>query len=448
MDFKQYIADVQDFPEKDILFRDITPLMGVAQPFLILKMDRARSNIVVSRRSIMEESRAEARSKLVESLQEGQVISGIVKNITHYGAFIDLGGVDGLLHKTDISWKNIENPADVLSVGQNIDVKVIRFNKENNQISLGLKQLTEKDPWEKIHETLSVGARTKGRVTKVIDYGAFIKLSEGIEGLVYISEMSWKKKNILPRNIVSTSEEVEVVVLNIDTEKRRISLSLKLCQENPWKTISTTYPVGTVFEGVVKNIKEFGIFFEMVDGIDGMVHVADISWEKNGDDALATYEKGDVVKVKVLEIDEERERIGLGIKQLFDADEKSSQKSQEEDSSGIKKGQTVTCEITTIMDSGIEVSFSQHAQWKGFIRKSDLSLEKSEQKTSRFASGEKIDAKVISVDRTEKKVSLSIKAREIEEDRQAMKNYGSADSGASLGDILGAAIRKTQKKPD
>lgn len=419
--------------------KDVSPLIGVSQPFQILKMDRGRSNIVVSRRSIMEESRAEARSELVSTLEEGQVVTGVVKNLTDYGAFVDLGGVDGLLHVTDIAWRRVNNPADVLSIGQTITVKVIRFNRENQRISLGLKQL-EADPWEGVDKHFSVGGRVKGRVTNVTDYGAFVELVEGVEGLIHVSEMSWSKKNVAPGKLVSTSQEIEVIVLDVDASKRRISLGLKQCFENPWTKILESYPVGTEFEGEIKNITEFGLFIGMVDDVDGMVHLSDLSWTKNGEEALADYQRGAKVKVKVLDIDPEKERISLGVKQL-EANPYESKFAE------LKKGMVVTCEVTAILDTGIEVSLSG-GSLSGFIRKSELSRERSEQRASRFAIGEKVDAKVVLLDRASHKVTLSIKAREVEEDRQAMANYGSSDSGASLGDILGAAMNKAKDKKE
>lgn len=419
--------------------KDVAPLIGVSQPFQILKMDRVRSNIVVSRRSVMEESRAEARSEFVATLEEGQIVNGVVKNITDYGAFVDLGGVDGLLHVTDISWKRVNHPADVLHIGQSLTVKIIRFNRETQRISLGLKQL-ETDPWESVAAHFSVGTRVKGRVTNVTDYGAFVELMDGVEGLIHVSEMSWSKKNISPGKLVSTSQEIEVIVLDVDAGKRRISLGLKQCFENPWTKILELYPVGTEFKGEVKNITEFGLFIGMLDDIDGMVHLSDLSWHKSGEEALADYQKGAKVQVKVLDIDPEKERISLGVKQL-------TPDPYESKFSELKKGMVATCEVTAILDTGIEVSLAGGI-FSGFIRKAELSRERSEQRSSRFAIGEKVDAKILILDRASHKVTLSIKAREVDEDRQAMASYGSSDSGASLGDILGAAISKAKDKKE
>ena len=412
--------------------RDVEPLMNQPQPFHVLKMDRSRGNIVVSRRSILEESRQEARSDLLENLAEGQVLEGIVKNITDYGAFVDLGGVDGLLHVTDISWKRVNHPSEVLQIGQTVEVQVIRFNEESQRISLGMKQL-ESDPWENVAGKFSVGQRFTGRISNITDYGAFVELEDGIEGLVHVSEMSWTKKNVHPGKIVSTSQEVEVEVLEVDLEKRRISLGLKQCQENPWTQYAAAHKVDEEIEGEIRNITEFGLFVALNEEIDGMVHLSDISWEDQTEDALKEYNKGDVVKAKILEIDPERERIALGIKQMSDDPYEGTMK-------GLAKGAVVTCTITEITSAAVEVSVNENVT--GTIKKADLSRERSEQRSDRFAVGEKVDAKIVSVDKKSRKLSLSIKAREIDEDKQAMKDFGSTESGASLGDILGAALQE------
>ncbi len=414
--------------------RDVTPLMGNPQPFQILKMDRARGNIVVSRRAVLEESRAEARSELIENLEEGQVLQGVVKNITDYGAFVDLGGVDGLLHVTDIAWQRINHPSEALQIGQTVDVQVIRFNSETQRISLGMKQL-QADPWDGVDLKYPVGTKFTGRVTNIADYGAFVELEPGIEGLVHVSEMSWTKKNVHPGKIVSTSQEVEVMVLDVDPQKRRISLGLKQCLDNPWDSFMAENPVGAELEGEIKNITEFGLFVGLPGEIDGMVHMSDISWDKTGEEAIAEYKKADVVQVKVLDIDVVKERISLGIKQLSEDQVSASM-------DGIKKGSVVTCTVSKILDSGIEVMANETVP--GFIRKTDLSRERSEQRPDRFAVGEKVDAKITAIDKSGRKVNLSIKAREVEEEKKAMAEYGSSDSGASLGDILGAAFKSKQ----
>jgi small subunit ribosomal protein S1 len=418
--------------------RDITPLLGSPQPFQILKMDRSRGNIVVSRRAVLEESRAEARSELVASLKEGQILQGVVKNITDYGAFVDLGGVDGLLHVTDIAWRRINHPSEALHIGQTVKVQVIRFNSETQRISLGMKQL-EADPWEGVELKYPAAARFKGRVTNITDYGAFVELEPGVEGLVHVSEMSWTKKNVHPGKIVSTSQEVEVMVLDVDPQKRRISLGLKQCMANPWEAFVEKYPVGTELSGEVKNITEFGLFVGLPSEIDGMVHLSDLDWNKPGEEAIKSYNKGDTVKVRVLDVDVEKERISLGIKQLAtDPFESSLAK--------LKKGDVVTTTVTAVNDGGIEVTVGDGLP--GFIRKAELSRDRAEQRPDRFAVGEKVDAKVTALDRATRKLTLSIKAREVEEEKKAMAEFGSSDSGASLGDILGAALSRRGEKGD
>jgi small subunit ribosomal protein S1 len=418
--------------------RDIAPLLGSPQPFQILKMDRSRGNIVVSRRAVLEESRAEQRSELVASLKEGQILTGVVKNITDYGAFVDLGGVDGLLHVTDIAWRRINHPSEALNIGQTVKVQVIRFNPETQRISLGMKQL-EADPWEGVELKYPAGAKFKGRVTNITDYGAFVELEPGVEGLVHVSEMSWTKKNVHPGKIVSTSQEVEVMVLDVDPQKRRISLGLKQVMPNPWDAFVEEHPVGSTVEGEVRNITEFGLFIGLPGDIDGMVHLSDIDWARAGEDAAQEYRKGQVVKVKVLDVDVEKERISLGIKQL-EADP------FEQGMSKVKKGDVVTATISGIQDTGIEVTLADGMP--GFIRKSELSRDRSEQRPDRFAVGERLDAKITTLDRATRKVTLSIKAREVDEEKKAMAEFGSAESGASLGDILGAAIRRRQGESD
>jgi small subunit ribosomal protein S1 len=418
--------------------KDITPLMGTPQPFQILKMDRMRGNIVVSRRAVLEESRAEARSELVANLKEGQILQGVVKNITDYGAFVDLGGVDGLLHVTDISWKRINHPSEALQIGQSVRVQVIRFNAETQRISLGIKQL-EADPWEGVAAKYPAQTRLKGRVTNITDYGAFVELEPGIEGLVHVSEMSWTKKNQHPSKIVTSGQEIEVQVLDTDLTKRRISLGIKQCQENPWAEFADKYSPDTELEGEIRNITEFGLFVALPGDIDGMIHVSDIDWNKSGEEALSGYAKGQVIKFKVLESDPEKERVSLGIKQLT-ADP------FENVSLGVKKGDVVTCTVSAINDGGIEVTLGENLT--GFIRKSELSRERAEQRPDRFAVGEKVDAKITQIDKGARKITLSIKAREVDEDKEAMAEYGSSDSGASLGDILGAALRKGKEKKE
>ena len=416
--------------------KDLGVLMGTPQPFQILKMDRRRGNIVVSRRAVLEDSRAEARTELVANLQEGQVLQGVIKNITDYGAFVDLGGVDGLLHVTDISWKRINHPSEALQVGESVQVKVIKFNDETQRISLGIKQLTE-DPWLKVFERFPVGTKMSGIVTNITDYGSFVELEDGIEGLVHVSEMSWTKKNVHPGKIVSTSEKVEVMVLEIDVQKRRISLGIKQCVENPWEKYKNANKVGDIIEGEIRNITEFGLFIALTEDIDGLVHLSDISWDGNGDELIKNYVKGSTTQTKILDIDVEKERISLGIKQL-------TEDIAATEIDNIRKGSTVTCTISEITENGLEVNVGD--KLKGFIKKNDLSRERADQKTDRYGLGDKVDATVTNIDKKTKKISLSIKAKEIEEEKKAMAEYGSSDSGASLGDILGAALAKKDEK--
>ena len=418
--------------------RDLGPLMGSPQPFQILKIDRRRGNIVVSRRAVLEESRAEARTELVSNLQEGQVLQGVVKNITDYGAFVDLGGVDGLLHVTDIAWQRISHPSEALQIGETVEVQVIRFNAETQRISLGMKQLLS-DPWENVEGKFPIGAKMEGRVTNITDYGAFVELEAGVEGLVHVSEMSWTKKNVHPGKIVSTSQQVEVMVLDVDLSKRRISLGLKQCTGNPWEDLSAAHPAGSEIEGEIRNITEFGLFVGLTEEIDGLVHLSDISWDVTGEAALEGFNKGDMVKAKVLDIDTDKERISLGIKQLTD-DPFAGQ------ADNYRKGEVVTCIVTAVSENGLDVTVGD--AMTGFIRRADLSRERNEQRADRFAVGEKVDAVVTNLDKKSRKLTLSIKARESAEEKQAMADFGSSDSGASLGDILGAALAKRDTSDD
>ena len=415
--------------------RDAGPLMGLKQPFQILKMDRRRGNIVVSRRAILEESRAEQRAEVIANLTEGQAVEGVVKNITEYGAFVDLGGVDGLLHVTDMAWRRVNHPSEILSIGETVKVQVIKINKETHRISLGLKQLQD-DPWTNVEEKYPLRSVHKGRVTNITDYGAFVELEPGVEGLVHVSEMSWTKKNVHPGKIVSTSQEVEVMVLEIDTAKRRVSLGLKQTMRNPWEVFAEKYPPGTEVEGEVKNITEFGLFIGLDGEIDGMVHLSDLSWDKRGEEAIQDYRKGDVVKAVVTEVDTEKERISLSIKALGDD-------SFAQAVDGVKRGSVITVTVTAIEEGGIEVEYEGA---RSFIRRSDLSRDRAEQRPDRFQIGDKVDVRVTNVDPRSRRLGLSIKAREIAEEKEAVAQYGSSDSGASLGDILGAALKGDDKK--
>ena len=414
--------------------RDIGPLMHQQQPFQILKMDRRRGNIVVSRRSVLEETRAEQRADIVARLAEGQIIDGLVKNITDYGAFIDLGGIDGLLHVTDMAWRRVNHPSEILNVGDTVKVQIIRINPETQRISLGMKQL-QSDPWSAIEAKYPIGARFKGTVTNIADYGAFVELEPGVEGLIHVSEMSWTKKNVHPGKIVSTSQQVEVQILEVDPTKRRISLGLKQTQENPWDSFLTTHPKGSIVEGPIRNITEFGLFIGLDGGVDGMVHLSDLDWQKPGDEVIKDYKKGDNIKAIVLDVDSSKERISLGVKQLAGdpADELSK----------YKRGDQVTCEVVAVQENGIEVKIAD-SDLTTFIKRSDLSRDRSEQRSERFTVGQKVDATVISADKAARRINVSIKALEIAEEKQAVAQYGSSDLGASLGDIFKAAIKKRE----
>ncbi len=422
--------------------RDVTPLMGVPQPFEILKMDRRRGNIVVSRRTVLEESRAEQRHEIVANLEEGQVIEGVVKNITDYGAFVDLGGIDGLLHVTDIAWRRVNHPTEVLNIGQTVRVKIIKINHETHRISLGMKQLLE-DPWQGIEAKYPLNARLHGRVTNITDYGAFVELEPGIEGLIHVSEMSWTKKNVHPGKIVSTSQEVDVQVLEVDSVKRRISLGLKQTLQNPWEAFAQKHPVGTEVEGEVKNKTEFGLFIGLDGDVDGMVHLSDLDWKRPGEQVIEEYKKGDMVKAQVLDVDVEKERISLGIKQL--GGDPFAQKVEGE--ADLRKGAVVTCEINEVKEGGLEVTIVG-TDMTAFIKRNELARDRADQRPERFAVGEKVDGRITIFDRKARKVSVSIKALEMAEEKEAIATYGSADSGASLGDILGAALKARGDKKD
>ena len=423
--------------------RDVAPLMNVPQPFQILKMDRRRGNIVVSRRTVLEESRAEQRHEIVANLAEGQVVDGTVKNLTDYGAFVDLGGIDGLLHVTDIAWRRVNHPSEVLTIGQQVKVRIIKINHETHRISLGMKQLQE-DPWSNIETRYSIGQKLKGRVTNIADYGAFVELEPGIEGLIHVSEMSWTKKNVHPGKIVSTSQEVEVQVLEVDSAKRRISLGLKQTLQNPWEAFLEKHPVGSAVEGEVKNKTEFGLFVGLDGDVDGMVHLSDLDWTRPGEQAIEDYKKGDKVHAKVLDVDVEKERIAIGIKQLA-SDPFAARKVGEEGEGDLRKGGVVTCEVIEVKDGGLEVKIAG-TDLTTFIKRNELARDRGDQRPERFSVGEKVDARVVQLDRRAHKIAVSIKALEVAEEKEAIAQYGSANSGASLGDILGAALKAREQK--
>ncbi len=414
--------------------RDVGPLMNTPQPFQILKMDKRRGNIVVSRRTVLEESRAEQRSEIVQNLEEGQVVDGVVKNITDYGAFVDLGGIDGLLHVTDMAWRRVNHPSEILQIGQTVKVQIIRINQETHRISLGMKQL-EADPWDGIGVKYPMGVKVTGRVTNITDYGAFVELEPGIEGLIHVSEMSWTKKNVHPGKILSTSQEVEVVVLEVDPNKRRISLGLKQTLQNPWEAFRDQFPIGTIVEGEVKNKTEFGLFIGLEGDVDGMVHLSDLDWNRPGEQVIEEFNKGDLVKAQVLDVDVEKERISLGMKQVGGDPFVEAAEAGE-----IRRGSVVTCEVTAVNEGGIEVKIVD-TDLTSFIRRSDLARDRDDQRPERFSVGQKLDARVTQFDKKARRVGVSIKALQIAEEKEAVAQYGSTDSGASLGDILGAALK-------
>ncbi len=417
--------------------RDMQPLMDMPQPFVVLKMDRRRGNIVVSRRAVLEETRAEQRTGLILNLTEGQIIDGVVKNITDYGAFVDLGGIDGLLHVTDMSYKRVNHPSEAINIGDTVKVQIVRINHETQRISLGMKQL-ESDPWDDVIAKYPVGAKLHGIVTNITEYGAFVELEAGIEGLVHVSEMSWTKKNVHPGKIVSTSQEVVVMVLEVDAAKRRISLGLKQAISNPWDAFAEAHPIGSTVAGEVKNATEFGLFIGLDGDVDGMVHMSDIAWGISGEDALALHRKGEQVSAIVLDIDIEKERISLGMKQLEKGAPAASGVSASS-SSSLKKNDVVTVTVLEVRDGGLEVQAGDDGS-TGFIKRTDLGRDRDEQRPDRFQVGQKLDAMVTGFDRS-KKPNFSVKARQLHEEKEAVEQYGSSAAGASLGDILGAALK-------
>ena len=414
--------------------RDTAYLEGKELEFKVIKLDRKRNNVVVSRRAVVEEEYSEEREKLLEKLQEGIEVQGIVKNLTDYGAFVDLGGIDGLLHITDMAWKRVKHPSEVVNVGDEIKVKVLKFDRERNRVSLGLKQLGD-DPWTSIARRYPVGTRVFGKVTNLADYGSFVEIEEGVEGLVHVSEMDWTNKNVNPGKVVQIGDEVEVMVLDIDEERRRISLGMKQCVPNPWDEFASSHQKGDKISGKIKSITDFGIFVGLDGGIDGLVHLSDIAWDMPGEEAVRNYKKGDEVEAVVLSVDPERERISLGVKQL-DQDPFSLFLGEH------PKGTMTQGKVLEVDAKGARIDLGNGIE--GYLRASELSRERVEDARSALNEGEEVEARVIGVDRKNRVVNLSVKAKEIHEEREAISDYARSEDGGSttLGDLLKEQMKK------
>jgi len=414
--------------------KDINHLLDVKQSFKIIKVDRDRGNIVVSRRAFLEARHGKTSNYMEKDFKEGKNVEGIIKNITDYGAFIDLGICDGLIHLTDISWKRINHPNDHLKIGQKIKVKIIKFNKESKKISLGIKQLS-KDPWKNIEKKYKIGKIYSGKINKITEYGAFIELEDGIEGLIHISEMTWDKKITDPKKIVSLDQEIKVSILELDVNKRKLSFRMKLDEKNPWEEYVKKYKKGDVIEGKVGTIADYGIFININENLDGMVHISDIEWEWDNK-STSKFKTGDDIKSVIIDVNKKKQRISLGIKQLTDGPFKEKIKK-------IKLNEIITCPIIHTRDDGIKVKLKNNLD--GFIKREDLSIDESEQNPKRFAPNEKIDAMIKKIDNTNKIVYLSIRDIEDKEQKKIKKEFGSVDSGAALGKILGEKIKKKKK---
>ncbi len=414
--------------------RDTLHLEGKELEFKVIKLDQKRNNVVVSRRAVMEAANSVERDALLESLQEGMSVKGIVKNLTDYGAFVDLGGVDGLLHITDMAWKRIKHPSEIVEVGQEIDVKILKFDRERNRVSLGLKQLGE-DPWVEITGRYPEGARIKARITNLTDYGCFAELEEGVEGLVHVSEMDWTNKNVHPSKIVNLGDEVEVMVLEIDEERRRISLGIKQCQQNPWDAFASQHAKGAKISGSIKSITDFGIFIGLEGNIDGLVHLSDISWNETGEEAVRNYKKGDEIETVILSIDPERERISLGIKQLED-DPFGNYVSAND------RGSIVTGEVTEVDAKSVVIKLADEVE--GVLKASDISRERVEDARSLYKVGDTVEAKIISVDRKNRGLALSIKAKDYDDEKEAVQSLKETEqesaSPGTIGDLIKAQM--------
>ncbi|WP_407909566.1 30S ribosomal protein S1 [Lysobacter claricitrinus] len=431
------IKDVRGFLPGSLVdvrpVRDSSYLEGKELEFKLIKLDRKRNNIVVSRRAVVESEHSEEREQLMEKLVEGAVLKGVVKNLTDYGAFVDLGGIDGLLHITDMAWKRVRHPSEVVEVGQELDVRVLKYDRERNRVSLGLKQLGE-DPWDNIARRYPANSRVFGKVSNVTDYGAFVEIEPGVEGLVHVSEMDWTNKNVNPSKIVQVGDEVQVMVLDVDEDRRRISLGMKQVTSNPWETFSVLHKKGDKVEGQVKSITDFGIFIGLDGGIDGLVHLSDISWNTTGEDVVRNFKKGDTVEAVVLAVDPERERISLGIKQM------------EQDPMGSfvatnSRGSIVRGTVTAVDAKGATVELSDGVE--GYIQARDIARERVDDATTKLKVGDQVEAKVIGNDRKSRQMQLSIKAKDYAEESEAVADYNRQSSEASSGTTrLGALLRE------
>ena len=411
--------------------RDSTYLEGKELEFKVIKLDRKRNNVVVSRRAVVETEMSAERDSLLSNLQEGQIIKGVVKNLTDYGAFVDLGGVDGLLHITDIAWKRVKHPSEVLKIGDEIEAKVLRFDRERNRVSLGLKQLGD-DPWVDLARRYPEGTRLFGKVTNITDYGAFVEIEAGIEGLVHVSEMDWTNKNIHPTKVVQLGDEVEVMVLAIDTERRRISLGIKQCQPNPWEEFAANHNKGDKVHGQIKSITDFGVFVGLEGGIDGLIHLSDLSWNQPGEEAVRNFKKGDEIEATILAIDPERERISLGIKQM-EGDPFSNFVAEH------SKGSIVKGKIISVDAKGAVVNLGG-PEVEGYLRASELSRDRVEDARSLLKEGDEVEAKITTIDRKNRKISLSIKAKDMEEETEAVQEY--SRKPGSVGSLLGDKLKE------
>ncbi|MDA8360538.1 MAG: 30S ribosomal protein S1 [Gammaproteobacteria bacterium] len=408
--------------------RDPSYLEGKELEFKVIKLDRKRNNVVVSRRAVVENEISAERDQLLANLEEGQIVKGVVKNLTDYGAFVDLGGVDGLLHITDLAWKRVKHPSEMLNIGDEVEAKVLRFDRERNRVSLGLKQLGD-DPWVDLARRYPVGTRIFGKVTNITDYGAFVEIEEGVEGLVHVSEMDWTNKNVHPTKVVQLGDEVEAMILDIDEERRRISLGLKQCQPNPWEEFATSHNKGDMVRGQIKSITDFGVFVGLEGGIDGLIHLTDLSWSRAGEEAVRDFKKGDEIEAVVLAVDPERERISLGIKQM-EGDPFSNFVAEH------GKGAVVAGVVTAVDAKGATIKLGDDIE--GYIRAAEASRDRVEDARALFKEGDQVEAKITTIDRKNRKISLSVRAKEMERENEAVQEYTrkAPMATSSLGDKL------------